>query len=143
VTFAQDPVTVKFDGMPRSAIESGSIDFVMSPQDIAAELTWMSNHPNGRRTSERKREEPRDDDHAFDSILNLASSAQGADFTKYKPSTIQRRTQQRMASLGIVSFAAYLDYLGRHPEELARLSNHILIPVTADRIVLKEYAQRV
>jgi two-component system CheB/CheR fusion protein len=108
VTFAQDPVTAKFDGMPRSAIESGSIDFVMSPEDIASELTWMSNHPNGRRTPERKREEPKDDDHAFDSILNLVSTAQGADFTKYKPSTIQRRTQQRMASLGIVSFAAYL-----------------------------------
>jgi two-component system CheB/CheR fusion protein len=130
VTFAQDPGTAKFDGMPRSAIESGSIDFVLSPKEIAAELAWMSNHPNGRRTPLAKREEPRDDDHAFDSILNLMSDAQGADFTKYKPSTIQRRTQQRMASLGIVSFAAYLGYLGLHPEELARLSNHILIPVT-------------
>ncbi|MEO6909763.1 MAG: CheR family methyltransferase, partial [Edaphobacter sp.] len=130
VTFAQDPVTAKFDGMPRSAIKSGAIDFVMSPEDIAAELTWMSKHPDGRRTQERKHQEPQDDDHAFDSILNLVSTAQGADFTKYKPSTIQRRTQQRMASLGIASFAAYLDYLGLHPEELARLSNHILIPVT-------------
>ena len=130
VTFAQDPVTAKFDGMPRSAIESGSIDFVMSPEDIASELTWMSHHPHGRRAPERKREEPKDDGNAFDSILNLVSTAQGADFTKYKPSTIQRRTQQRMASLGIVSLAAYLEYLGLHPEELTRLSSHILIPVT-------------
>ncbi|MDQ2835190.1 MAG: PAS domain-containing protein [Acidobacteriota bacterium] len=130
VTFAQDPVTAKFDGMPRSAIDSGSIDFVMSPEEIATELAWMSLHPNGRRTPKNKREEPKDDDHAFDAIVDLVSAAQGADFTKYKPSTIQRRTRQRMASLGIVSLAAYLEYLGLHPEELARLSNHILIPVT-------------
>jgi two-component system CheB/CheR fusion protein len=130
VTFAQDLITAKFDGMPRSAIESGSIDFIMSPEEIAAELTWMSNHPNERRTQKKKREEPKDDEHAFDSILDLVSSAQGADFTKYKPSTIQRRTQQRMASMGIATLAAYLEYLGLHPEELARLSSHILIPVT-------------
>jgi two-component system CheB/CheR fusion protein len=130
VTFAQDPVTAKFDGMPRSAIDSGAIDFIMSPEDIASELTWMSNHPKRRRTPDKKREDPQDDDHAFASILNLVSTAQGADFTKYKPNTIQRRTQQRMASLGIVSFAAYLDFLSLHPEELKRLSTHILVPVT-------------
>jgi two-component system CheB/CheR fusion protein len=49
VTFAQAVDTAKFDGMPRSAIESGCIDFVMSPEKIAAELAWMSTHPNLRR----------------------------------------------------------------------------------------------
>src|SRR5665213_2809125 len=41
VTFAQDPETAKFDGMPRSAIDSGCIDHVLSPEKIAAELSWM------------------------------------------------------------------------------------------------------
>jgi two-component system, chemotaxis family, CheB/CheR fusion protein len=62
--------------------------------------------------------------------LNLVSTSQGADFTKYKPNTIHRRTQQRMAALKIASLAAYLTYLGDHPEEVAKLSNHVLIPVT-------------
>jgi two-component system, chemotaxis family, CheB/CheR fusion protein len=131
VTFAQDPETAKFDGMPRSAIESGCIDFVLSPEKIAAELSWMSTHPNLRRKrSTDSREAPKDEDRVFSSILNLVSTSQGADFTKYKPNTIHRRTQQRMAALRIASFAAYLTYLGEHPEEVARLSNHVLIPVT-------------
>src|ERR1700730_14199921 len=130
VTFAQDPDTAKFDGMPRSAIESGCIDFVLSPEKIAAELSWMSTHPTLRRKSTGLHEEPKDDDHVFDSILNLVSTSQGADFSKYKPNTIHRRTQQRMASLGIASLAGYLTYLGEHPEEVAKLSNHVLIPVT-------------
>ena len=130
VTFAQDPQTAKFDGMPRSAIESGCIDFVLSPEKIAAELSWMSTHPNLRRKSTDSREAPKDDDRVFNSILNLVSTSQGADFSKYKPNTIHRRTQQRMAALRIASLAAYLTYLGEHPEEVARLSNHVLIPVT-------------
>src|ERR1700678_48958 len=130
VTFAQDPETAKFDGMPRSAIESGCIDFVLSPEKIAAELSWMRTHPTLRRKSPGLHEEPKDDDHVFDSILNLVSTSQGADFSKYKPNTIHRRTQQRMAALRIASLAAYLTYLGEHPEEVANLSNHVLIPVT-------------
>jgi two-component system, chemotaxis family, CheB/CheR fusion protein len=130
VTFAQDPDTAKFDGMPRSAIDSGCIDYVLSPEKIAAELSWMSKHPTLRRKATDSPEEPKDDDHVFNSILNLVSTSQGADFTKYKPNTIHRRTQQRMAALRIASLAAYLTYLEEHPEEVAKLSNHVLIPVT-------------
>jgi two-component system, chemotaxis family, CheB/CheR fusion protein len=130
VTFAQTPETAKFDGMPRSAIESGCIDYVLSPEKIAAELVWMSSHPNLRRKPADTRGDPKDDNQVFDSILNLVSTSQGADFTKYKPNTIQRRTQQRMAALRIASLAVYLTYLEEHSEEVANLSNHVLIPVT-------------
>jgi two-component system, chemotaxis family, CheB/CheR fusion protein len=130
VTFAQDPKTAKFDGMPRSAIESGCIDHVLSPEQIATELSWMSSHPKLRRDSVDSRGDRQDDSRVFDSILNLVSASQGADFTKYKPNTLHRRTQQRMAALRIASLAAYLTYLGEHPEEVANLSNHVLIPVT-------------
>jgi two-component system CheB/CheR fusion protein len=130
VTFAQNPETAKFDGMPRSAIESGCIDYVLSPEQIAAELSWMSSHPTRRRTPADLRGDPKDESHVFDSILNLVSTSQGADFTKYKPNTIHRRTQQRMAALRIASLAVYLTYLREHPEEVANLSNHVLIPVT-------------
>jgi two-component system, chemotaxis family, CheB/CheR fusion protein len=130
VTFAQDPETAKFEGMPRNAIESGCIDFVLSPEKIADELSWMSLHPNLRRESGGSRGDPKDDDDNFDSILSLVSTSQGADFSKYKPNTIHRRTQQRMAALRIPSLAAYLSYLREHPEEVATLTNHVLIPVT-------------
>lgn len=45
ITFAQDPVTAKYDGMPQSAIASGCVDFVLAPEDIAKELHRITLHP--------------------------------------------------------------------------------------------------
>src|SRR6185436_3071060 len=38
LTFAQDPNTAQYDGMPRSAILSGAVDIVESPKGIAEEI---------------------------------------------------------------------------------------------------------
>jgi len=45
VTFAQDPQTAEFPAMPMSAITAGSVDFVLSPKLIAAELGRIGRHP--------------------------------------------------------------------------------------------------
>jgi chemotaxis response regulator CheB len=42
ITIAQKPETASSPGMPESAIESGNIDFVLSPKDIAAELVKIA-----------------------------------------------------------------------------------------------------
>jgi two-component system CheB/CheR fusion protein len=39
ITFAQDPQSAKYDGMPRSAIAAGVVDFILPPEGIARELT--------------------------------------------------------------------------------------------------------
>src|SRR5690349_16089751 len=38
VTFAQDPRTAQYDGMPRSAIASGAVDIIDTPKGIAEEI---------------------------------------------------------------------------------------------------------
>src|ERR1041385_4238696 len=45
ITFAQSSETAKYDGMPRSAVASGCIDFVLSPQDIGKEIARLRQHP--------------------------------------------------------------------------------------------------
>ena len=45
ITFAQDEKTAKYDGMPRSAIAAGCVDFVLSPEKIARELARIGRHP--------------------------------------------------------------------------------------------------
>jgi two-component system CheB/CheR fusion protein len=45
ITFAQEPSTAKYDGMPRSAIDSGCVDFIFAPKDIAKEIGRIQNHP--------------------------------------------------------------------------------------------------
>lgn len=45
ITFAQEPQSAKYDGMPRSAIASGHVDFILTPEGIAEELARISRHP--------------------------------------------------------------------------------------------------
>ncbi len=45
ITFAQDE-SAKYDSMPRSAVASGCVDFVLSPQGIAVELARIASHPS-------------------------------------------------------------------------------------------------
>jgi len=44
IVFAQDG-TAKYDGMPKSAIDTGCVDFVLPPYKIAAELLRIRRHP--------------------------------------------------------------------------------------------------
>src|SRR5215472_10296828 len=45
VTFAQDTASAKYDSMPRSAIASGCVDYVLTPKAIARELARIAHHP--------------------------------------------------------------------------------------------------
>lgn len=142
VTFAQSPKTAKFDGMPKSAIRSGCIDQVLSPQEIAVELSRMGLHPGEERehreqASSAQAEESKDKDSdifedvaGLHSVLLLLREVRGCDFTEYKPNTLRRRMQQRIASLRLNSLAEYREYLEDHSEEIDKLCDCILIPVT-------------
>jgi two-component system CheB/CheR fusion protein len=50
ITFAQDEKTAKYDGMPRAAVATGCVDFVLSPEEIAHELIRIAKHPYYIRT---------------------------------------------------------------------------------------------
>ena len=45
VTFAQDEASAKYDGMPRSAVVAGHVDYVLAPKGIAKELARIARHP--------------------------------------------------------------------------------------------------
>ena len=63
ITFAQEPTSAKYDGMPRSAIESGWADFTLSPEGIANELLSDPQsplpHPQAARASPQAQEQRR------------------------------------------------------------------------------------
>src|SRR5258708_18814600 len=50
ITFAQDQNSAKHDGMPRAAIATGHVDYVLPPEAIALELQRIARHPytNGK-----------------------------------------------------------------------------------------------
>jgi two-component system CheB/CheR fusion protein len=45
ITFAQDPDTARFDGMPRNAIATGCVDFILDPPAIAEKLPTIERYP--------------------------------------------------------------------------------------------------
>jgi two-component system CheB/CheR fusion protein len=67
----------------------------------------------------------------FEPLLLYLQQSRGFDFTGYKRSTLMRRVQKRMSTVGISDFAEYMDYLQVHPDEFAQLFNTILINVTS------------
>src|ERR1041385_356542 len=97
ITFAQSVETAKFDGMPRSAIAAGCVDFVLSPQEIAKEIAGLKQHPYITPSRQAGDAEEPAISAAIVRILALLRSNSGVDFTYYKQSTIRRRILRRMA----------------------------------------------
>jgi two-component system, chemotaxis family, CheB/CheR fusion protein len=130
ITIAQEPTTAAFDGMPSSAIQTGSIDLVLRPFEIANELAKIANHPYFVVQDDDESPEPMTADAAMEKIFELLSTVYQADFTQYKSNTIQRRLQRRMALVNETDVQSYLEVLHDNPVELAALYDDLLIRVT-------------
>ncbi len=134
VTFAQCEDSAKFDSMPTSAIATGHVDFVLSPEQIAAELVQLSRNQMLHRpqplvaTTERGTMPVQT---ALMTIFALLKSTTGVDFSHYKPKTIDRRIQRRMLLCKLEGLADYVAYLEVHPTEVKSLYEEILIHVTS------------
>ncbi len=143
ITFAQDD-TAKYDSMPRSAIAAGCVDFVLSPQGIAAELARLARHPyiQGHAAAELADAtvpvlppfapaDPEGAQTGYARILLLLRNRFRTDFSLYKPSTIQRRITRRMLLGRHETMAAYSGVLRRTESELNALYGDLLIGVTS------------
>ena len=130
ITFAQEAKSAKYDGMPRSAIASGCVDFVLTPEDIAKELVRIARHPYFGPARKAVEKQP-ETDTIHDKIYSLLRKTSGIDFRLYKPGTIRRRTVRRMAVHKMDSVENYVKHLQAHPEEVEQLYQDLLIPVTS------------
>ena len=131
ITFAQEPSSAKFDGMPSSAIAAGAVDFVLPPDAIAQQLVALSSHPyltQGPSESEAEISATNGD---LTPIFGVLRSATGIDFTYYKHNTILRRIERRMALHGIEILKEYSRRLRHDRAEAKILAQEFLINVTA------------
>ncbi len=131
ITFAQEPKSAKFDGMPKSALLAGCVDFVLTPERIARELSQLTFHP-GTGLQEKDKETPLGPAWGEDwmRIFRLLRNTSGVDFTFYKKPTIRRRVAHRMALKNLERLSEYLKNLQSDREELAALYHDLLIQVT-------------
>jgi two-component system, chemotaxis family, CheB/CheR fusion protein len=107
ITFAEAPQSAKFDGMPRSAMASGAVDFVLPPKAIAQELTRIGRHPFLGETGAAPPAEPlAGGPEALAEILRMLREKNGLDFTLYRQTTIRRRIARRMLVHGVGTVGA-------------------------------------
>lgn len=123
-TFAQKPETAKYDGMPRSAIEAGVADHILSPEDIALKLPQLLEGSK----QELENTLPAD---LLSVLLEKVRSHLQHDFSGYKVGTLIRRIRRREVATGSKDLAAYIQWVDAHPQELELLVRDILISVTA------------
>lgn len=125
----QDPETAKYNGMPKAAIAAGVEDYVLAPEAMPGHLLEYF------RQSYHKREEIRralqKDDVGLRNILSLVQARTGRDFFGYKPSSLIRRIERRMAVDRIVTVDSYVRFLQEHPPEIDTLVGDLLINVTS------------
>jgi two-component system CheB/CheR fusion protein len=111
----QDPKTTKFDGMPKKAIQSGLVDFILKIKDMPNKLRQPSaNVATG----------------ILQQIYALLFQHAGHHFSGYKLTTIYRRIEKQMLIHGIKDIAEYLTLLKKDADCIKDLYKDLLIGVT-------------
>lgn len=129
LVLVQDPDTAQFDGMPRSALASGLVDFILPVEDMPKVLLDYIGQPY-LHTHTATKEEPSAAGADLDKILTLLRTHRDYDFRCYKKGTLLRRIQRRMSLHHLTQNVDYLNFLRTHPEELQALAKDLLIGVT-------------
>ncbi|MFP5260163.1 MAG: chemotaxis protein CheB, partial [Acidobacteriota bacterium] len=120
MVMVQSPATTEYDGMPRSALATGLVDFELPPAEMPARLLAYAAHAFGRTPRAAAAPTPHADN-AMRKIFVLLRAQTGHDFSQYKPSTIDRRIARRMAVHQIATKGEYVQYLQRTPTEVEAL----------------------
>ncbi|MEI8344829.1 MAG: chemotaxis protein CheB [Candidatus Omnitrophota bacterium] len=129
MVMAQNPKSTEYDGMPRSAIGTGLVDYELPPAEMAAQLMAYAVHAYGRSRQPGLVPSPSAES-ALKKVFVLIRDQTGHDFSFYKPSTINRRIERRMIVNQIGTMDTYVKFLQQTPAEVSALFRDFLIGVT-------------
>lgn len=127
LTYAEEPASAEYDGMPRAAIEAGVVDAVLDGEGIAGELVRLGSKVRG---GESQAGEAAHDEDALQEILALVRRTTGLDLTRYRRTTLLRRITRRMLLEGSDSMSAYLATLDGDPAKVQALYRDVLVNMT-------------
>ncbi|MFC0398767.1 CheR family methyltransferase [Paraburkholderia rhizosphaerae] len=136
ITFAQDPAEAEYDSMPRSAIATGMVDFVLAAAEMPQRLMDLWNTtkqiqlPDAAEIDERNAEVSESTERALREIMVILRTRTAHDFRHYKRATVLRRIERRLQVNGLTDLQAYRDFLHLHPDETQALLQDMLISVT-------------
>jgi len=121
--------SARHTGMPISAIDTGLVDFVVSPEEMPERLIEYFKHPVSiQPVSDEKTEKEPD---PIKQILAFLAKRTRHDFSQYKSSTLNRRIARRIAVTRSRDPKDYLKVLYRDEQEIRALFQDLLIGVTS------------
>ena len=126
-TFSQDPTTAKYNGMPQSAIDTGSVDWILPPENMGAEIGLIVQNRGCIPMATQAANAPA----TLKTLLAKVRGRTKVDFSQYKEPTLWRRIERRMAANHVGTLPDYLALVDERPGELDKLCKDILISVTS------------
>jgi two-component system CheB/CheR fusion protein len=129
VAFAQEPQEAEYDDMPRNAIATGMVDYVLPVADIPARIVSYKRHLGVVQLPAD--EIPRTDEQALIDIFTQLRIRTGHDFSNYKRGTVLRRIERRLGLREVRSLDAYARLLREDANEVRALMKDLLNSVTS------------
>ena len=129
IAMVQNPESTEYDGMPRSAIATGLVDYVLPPAEMPAQLIAYAAHAFGKTAHPAAHPTPKAEN-TLKKICILLRAQTGHDFSQYKRNSLTRRVERRMAVHQIEHLDEYLHFLQQTPAEVEALFRDLLIGVT-------------
>jgi two-component system, chemotaxis family, CheB/CheR fusion protein len=130
VAFVQDPDEAEYTDMPRNAIATGMVDYVLPVAEIPAKIISYKDRIGSVEAFESPTKGFKTDEQALIEIFTHLRRRTGHDFSNYKRATILRRIGRRLSLQELPGLSQYADYVQEHPEEVQALMKDLLISVT-------------
>lgn len=137
LTIAQEPRESEHPAMPKSAIATGMIDWVLPVAEMPARVLEYVRREQSDSDPPEERLQPPDSARSTDAqelalrqVLDLLQARTGRDFSYYKRATVVRRVARRVQVNRLAHVNAYLDFLRTHAAEAPALLQDLLISVT-------------
>jgi two-component system CheB/CheR fusion protein len=123
LVIVQDVDSAQFDGMPKTARDAGVAQWVLAPEDMPRVLVEHRERPTPATHSAS-------DSPGLAAVYRMLQDEFGLDFTLYKPTTVTRRIERRLALASTPDIEEYVERLKRDRNELDVLYRDLLIGVT-------------
>ncbi len=130
LTVVETPESAQFDAMPTSAIEADCADIVARPEEMPDRiLAYVRRVPEPEESPHRAHQPPESLKRLLP-LLNVLQEHTRHDFSHYKPSSLNRRIERRMAIHRISDLSDYTRFLMDNKQEVQMLFRELLIGVT-------------
>ncbi|GAA4321327.1 chemotaxis protein CheB [Pontixanthobacter gangjinensis] len=127
MVMVQEPTEAKFDGMPKSAINTGLVDYILPVEKMGEELKEFISAPPIFHFEDG---DVKYDEKELNKILNYIDEKAGLDFREYKYATLARRIARRVNICKCKNLSEYYEFLKSDEEEVEILYREFLIGVT-------------